>query len=88
MLTSSTLIAHLFIVCLPTISTFARYCFIAVDKVNNRIINCVECFVYVVVGIVSVSIVDDTLVVAATEELSDDVDDATGDLNTPEHTNY
>ena len=42
----------------------------------------------VVVGIVSVSIVDDTLVVAATEELSDDVDDATGDLNTPEHTNY
>ena len=36
----------------------------------------------------SVSIVDDTLVVAATEELSDDVDDATGDLNTPEHTNY
>ena len=61
MLTSSTLIAHLFIVCLPTISTFARYCFIAVDKVNNRIINCVECFVCVVVGIVSVSIVDDTL---------------------------
>ena len=37
--------------------------------------------------IVSVSVVDDTLA-AATDELSDDVDDATGDLNTPEHTNY
>ena len=37
--------------------------------------------------IVRVSVVDDTLA-AATDELSDDVDDATGDLNTPEHTNY